>query len=253
MAAIQSTRSRAEPVNYLIAALAPADRSLILPHLELCELARGQVLFEPGDDVTHVHFPCNSTLVALVTIMRSGESAVAASIGREGAVGGVVSSGHLPAFGRAVVQTGGPAWRVRVSRLQDVKSRSITMRNLIARYADCLLAQVLESVACNALHSLEARCARWMLTCSDRTDSDVLPLTQEALANMLGASRPYVSRALGLMEDQGILVPGRGRITIVDRAKLEKVACECYTNVREHYETVLAGIYPDEDASEIAS
>lgn len=253
MTATRSSRSRTEPLNYLITALSPGDRMLIAPHLEQVELARGQVLFEPGDEVTHVHFPCDTAMVSLVTIMRTGETAVAATIGREGAVGGVVSSGHLPAFGRAVVQSAGPAYRVRVTRLQEAKAKSIGMRNLLTRYADCLLAQVLESVACNALHSLEARCARWMLCCCDRTGTDVLPLTQEALAHMLGASRPYVSRALGLMEAQGMVMPGRGRITIVDRAKLEKTACECYVNVREHYATVLGAVYPEEDAAGLAS
>ena len=120
--------------------------------------------------------------------MRDGRSAEVATVGREGAVGGVVSSGFLPASTNAVVQIGGPVLRLDALRLQEVKRSSPALRNLFTHYADCLLAQVLQSVACNALHPIESRCLRWLLTFQDRLGTPVLPVTQEMLAEMLGVS-----------------------------------------------------------------
>ncbi|WP_298955040.1 Crp/Fnr family transcriptional regulator [uncultured Methylobacterium sp.] len=229
--------------NLLLDALRAEDRALLLPHLEPVECRRGEVLFEVGQDVEMISFPCGATVTTLVVTMRDGRSAETATIGREGAIGGVVSQGYLPAFSRAVVQIGGPVLRLEAARLQAVKRTSPLMRNLFTRYSDCLLAQVLQSVACNALHPIEQRCARWLLTLQDRLDTDTLPITQEMLAERLGVQRTYLTRVLKMLQQQGLIAVGRGRITIRDRADMEKASCECHAVVKRHFEEVLGAVY----------
>ena len=160
-------------------------------------LRADEVLFHPGDDIEVVHFPCAATVVSLVAVLRDGRGAEAATIGREGAVGGIVSGGRKPAFCRATVQIAGPALRLEAAQLEGVKSRSASLRDGFARYADCLLAQLQQSVVCNAVHPLEARLARWLLTTHDRVGDAELRLTQDAMAEMLGARRTTVSPVAG--------------------------------------------------------
>ncbi|SFK31852.1 Crp/Fnr family transcriptional regulator [Methylorubrum salsuginis] len=229
--------------NLLLKSLRPEDRALLLPHLERVEYARGATLFAAGREVDFISFPLDQTVVTLLISMIDGRSAETATIGREGAVGGVVSNGGLPASTHATIQIAGPMLRMDSVRLQEAKRRSEHLRNLFTRYSDCLLAQVLQSVACNALHPIEERCLRWLLTLQDRLASDVLPITQESLAAMLGVQRTYLTRILRMLQQQGLIEVGRGRITIVDRAETEAVACECHACVKRHFETVLGAVY----------
>ncbi|ANY84795.1 Crp/Fnr family transcriptional regulator (plasmid) [Microvirga ossetica] len=230
--------------NRLLASLQPSDRSLLDQHLEAVTLYQGEVLFEPGDDVTRTYFPCASTMASLVVMMQTGRAAEAATIGREGALGGIVSSGYKPAFTRAEVQIPGPALRIETSRLEEAKERSATLRDLFSRYADALLAQIVQSVACNALHPLEARCCCWLLTTQDRVNSAEIPLTQEALAEMLGVQRTTVTSVARALRARGLIRYARGQITVVDRARLEEAACECHAAVRQHFDRVLPEIKP---------
>src|SRR4051794_29809532 len=140
--------------NFLLKALRDEDRALLAPHLERHAYQRGETLFEAGSEGSGISFPFDQTVAMLVVAMQDGRSAETATIGREGAVGGVVSNGCLPASTHAIVQIGGPVMRLDAVRLQEAKSRSPTLRNLFTRYSDCLLAQVLQSVACNALHPI---------------------------------------------------------------------------------------------------
>src|SRR5206468_5383402 len=137
-----------------------------------------------------------SSLISYLVILRDGRAIETALIGREGAVGGMVSQGRLPAFSRAEVQLGGPFFRIDLHDLEDAKSRSMTLRHLFARYADCLMAQVFQSVACNAAHSIEQRTAKWLLAAIERTGAPDVALTQEQLAAMLGVGRSYLSRVI---------------------------------------------------------
>ncbi|WP_375464230.1 Crp/Fnr family transcriptional regulator [uncultured Methylobacterium sp.] len=232
--------------NLLLRALQPADRALIAPHMEQAELARGVVLFDSGEPVSHVTFPCDRTVTTLVITMRDGRTAETATVGREGAVGGVVSQGYLPAYSRAVVQIGGPVLRLEAGRLQTAKHASRPLRNLFTRYSDCLLAQVLQSVACNALHPIEQRAAKWLLTLHDRLSSDVLPITQDVLAEMLGVRRTYLSGVLRGLHERRMIEVARGRVTILDRSALERAACECHGRVRRHFEDVLGAVHLDD-------
>ncbi len=229
--------------NRLLKALRDSDRALLAPHLERIAYAKGDVIFAAGTEVGAITFPCRQTVVTLLIAMHDGRSAETATIGCEGAVGGVVSDGRVPASTSAVVQIAGSALRLDAACLQQAKRRSPSLRSLFTRYSDCLLAQVLQSVACNALHPIEARCLRWLLTLQDRIDDAVLPVTHEQLAAMLGVQRTYLTRILSTLQAQGLLLAGRGRITVLDRAAMEEAACECHGAVRRHYETVLGAVH----------
>jgi CRP-like cAMP-binding protein len=225
--------------NGLLAAMPAIDRAMLEPHAKFVELARGQVLFEPEDDVVITHFPLTGTMAALVVVLEDGGTAEGASIGREGAIGGIVSAGHKPAFARAVTQIAGSAFRIETARIEIAKQRSSAVRDLFSRYADALLAQVLQSVVCNAFHPMRQRLARWLLTTQDRIASTELPLTQEYLAQMLGVHRSTVIRVARSLHDDGVIRNARGRLTVVNRAKLEKASCECYGAVARHYARIL--------------
>jgi CRP-like cAMP-binding protein len=230
--------------NQLLRFLPKAAIEFIAPHLERVPLTHGQSLFEPGDDVTHAHFPLGGAVVALVLPMRDGRVIEAATIGREGAIGGIVSLGSKPAYARAAVQIPGEAMRVSVARLEAAKRAAPRAHDVLVRYADCLTAQVLQAVACAALHPLEARCARWLLMTHDRLQQTELPLTQEALSEMLGVARTYVTRIARELQRQGAISYRRGTIRILSRSQLEHTACECYVSVRQHFDRILPGLYP---------
>jgi CRP-like cAMP-binding protein len=229
--------------NLLLSALRLPDLALLKPHLELRDYARGEALFEAGEDVGFISFPLGQCVAALVIGLQDGRAVETATVGREGAIGGVVSQGSLPAFSRAVVQVPGSVLRIEAVVLQQIKQTSPGLRNLMTRYSDCLLAQVLQSVACNASHTIEARCARWLLSLQDRLDTDVLPITHEVLAELLGVQRSYLSRALRTLQQQGLIQVRRGRIIIVGRRAVEDAACECHGAVKRHFEVVLGAVY----------
>lgn len=230
--------------NQILRLLPRSAQESLLPVLERVELTRDHSLFEPGDDVTHAYFPAGSTVVALVLPMRDGRTVEAATIGREGAVGGVVSLGLNPAFARASVQISGSAFRIALPRLETAKIASPKIHDLLSRYADCLTAQLLQSVGCAALHPLEARAARWLLMTHDRLQEPDLPLTQEAMAEMFGVARTYVTRIVSSLVERKAVSLRRGVVRIEKRAALEQVSCECYSQVRNHFGRVLPGLYP---------
>ncbi len=229
--------------NLLLEALDAADRARLAPHAERREVRRGDMLFRAGDDVSHVTFPAHHCVVTLVVPLMDGKSVETATVGREGAMGGVVSHGYLPAFGQAVVQVGGPVIRIDAARLSEAKQASKGIRDLFVRYADCLLAQVLQSVACNAAHTIERRCLRWLLTLQDRIGTPELPVTHELLADMLGVRRAYLTEVLGRMQRDRLITIGHGRITLPDRERAEAGSCECHAAVRKHFEEVMGAVY----------
>jgi len=233
------TRAIVRRANRLLAALSGRDFAVLQPHLELVDLPRGKVLFEPGDDVITTYFPCHRTMVSLLIVTRDGREVEAATIGREGAVGGIVSEGHKPAFGRAMVQIGGEALAIPTSHLEAAKTGSPRFGDLFSRYADALLAQMMQSVACNALHRTEERCARWLLATQDRAGDKLVHLTQESMAEMLGVQRTTVTAVTGVLQERGLIRTHRGRVEILDRPGLERAACECYRAVEDHFARLL--------------
>jgi hypothetical protein len=229
--------------NLLLDAVSDPDLALISPHLEWITYARGDTAFEAGAAVTHVIFPCRDTVLALVVTTRDGRTAETANIGHDGAAGALVGGGRVPAFAKGMVQIGGPALRLKADRLEEAVGRSASLRDLFVRYADCFVAQLLQTAACNALHPIEQRCLRWLLTIQDRIEGDTLPITHELLAAMLGVQRTYLTRILRVLQNQGLIRVGRGRITVVDRAAVSASACECHARLRTRYETVLGTVY----------
>ena len=237
--------------NRLLSTFSPADRQLIEGAATVVELQRGDVLVDAGGVVSATHFPAAGTVVALVIGIADGRTVEVATIGKEGAVGGIVSGGKAPAFARAVCQIPGSALKVDLKAIEAAKTRSAHVRDLFSRYSDALLAQVMQSVACNAFHPLDARCCRWLLTAQDRAGGDDIPLTQEYLAEMLGVQRTTVSVVARTLQDQGLIRYRRGTIQILDRSQVERRACECYGNVESHFRQVLPEMKPQKivDAS----
>lgn len=229
--------------NLLLQALDGRDRGLLARWLEPREVRRGDLLFRVGEDVSHVTFPLHRSIVTKLVTLRDGKTVETATVGHEGAIGGVVSNGYIPAFSQAVVQVGGTVLRIEAERLQQAKASSHALRDLFVRYSDCLVAQLLQSVACNAVHSLEQRCLRWLLTLQDRLGTPELPVTHEVLAEMLGVRRAYLTEVLGRLRREGLVEIGRGQLTLVDRPGAERAACECHGNVRRHFAEVLGAVY----------
>jgi hypothetical protein len=224
--------------NQLLSTFSPEYRSLIEPFAEAVELVLGERVQTRGNDVEWTYFPYGTTMISLVVSLQDGRAIEVASIGREGAVGGIVSCGHAPAFGDAVVQVGGPAIRVAMKALENAKSRSGFIANIFCRFSDYLLAQVQQSVACNTFHSIQQRAARWLLTAQDRA-GDRIELTQEALAGLLGVQRTTVNAVVGSLQDEGLISARRGRVVVLDRAGLRRRSCECYDAVERHFSDII--------------
>jgi Crp-like helix-turn-helix domain len=234
------------PLNNLLRRLNDADFALMEPHLVAAEAAPNDVLYSPGDDVEIVHFPCGQSLVSYMVTNEDGRDVETILIGREGAVGGIVSQGFLPAYTRITVKFAGPFVRMPVSKLDAAKTKSRTLNNVFARYADCMLAQIFQSTACNAIHSIEQRTAKWIISAMERTDGEeVVPLTHEQLATLLGVGRSYTSRVIQTFKAEGTLETRRGSILVRNRDVLRNRSCRCNEAVKAHFDEVLRGVYPD--------
>ena len=223
--------------NRLLAALDSADFALLESRLGRVSLRQGQVLQQQEELVERVYFPLEG-VISLVSVMASGEVVETATIGREGTLGAFGGLGQWRAFSRASVQIPGTAAAMTVDSFQLAASQSVGLRNLILRYKEAQLAQVQQTAACNALHDLEQRLARWLLQLLDRVDNDVLPLTQEVIAQMLGVRRSSVTDVAGAIQKRGLIRYHRGRIDVTDRAGLEEAACECYRAIHRRTEAV---------------
>ncbi|HEY5410148.1 MAG TPA: Crp/Fnr family transcriptional regulator [Caulobacteraceae bacterium] len=202
-------------------------------------LDKGALLYEPGDDVDLIYFPHNA-VISLMTLMQSGEAIESATVGREGAVGLSASVYPRQSLSRAIVQVAGSASRIPAAQLHQACKQSERLRFLVDRHAEALFAHAIQSVACNALHSVEARFCRWLLCCHDRIDSDRVSLTQEFLADMLGVQRTTVTVVARTLQAAGLIRYSRGVVDILDRAGLEAITCECYGAVRRNYERLLS-------------
>jgi len=237
------------PFNNLLRRLSDSDFGLIAPHVTRDVAKANDLLYNPGDDVEIVHFPCGPSLVSYIVPNEDGSDVEAILVGREGAVGGIVSEGYLPAYTRIMVKFGGPFVRLRVGKLNAAKAKSTTLRNVFARYSDCLLAQMFQSTACNAIHSVEQRTAKWIISAMERTEGDnVVMLTHEQLGALLGVSRSYTSRVIETFKAEGVLETRRGAILVRNPEALRIRACLCNESVKNHFEEVLRGVYPTEEA-----
>jgi CRP-like cAMP-binding protein len=228
--------------NRLLAALEPDDFACLEPHLQIMNLEQDQVLHEAGDTFRHAYFP-HDTVVALVAVLKDGRSAEMAVYGHEGVIGLIGSMVTGQSFGRYVVQTPGTASRIDMERMREVISSRPKVLQLVLRFGEAMMARVLQNVACNAVHSVEERCCRWILSVHDRLDRDTLPLTHEFLADMLGVQRSTISTITRALQQAGLIKQGRGHITVADRAGLEAATCECYGTVRGRFERLLPHTY----------
>jgi CRP-like cAMP-binding protein len=224
--------------NRLLSALEPEDFAWLEPHLEMVDLPKGKVIYKAGDAIGYTYFPHN-TFVSLVTVLKDGGSVEVAVFGRESALGFVSALISRRSFGQYIVQVAGTASRISIERLHQTIGARPKVRHLLLRFTEAMLAQSLQSVACNAVHSVEARCCRWILSTRDRMDQDTLPLTHELLAEMLGVQRSTVSSITRSLQMSGLIRQGRGVITITDQAGIEETACECYEVIRQSFERLL--------------
>lgn len=224
--------------NRLLAALNAEDSGQLAPHLTQLDLEKGRLLYDPGDPITTVYFPHDS-VVSLLTLMENGEAIETATIGREGALGLQAAAAPRESLSRAIIQVPGRALRAPAALLQDLWKRSAPFRDLVDRHNEAVYATAIQSVACNALHSVEARFCRWLLTCHDRIDSDTVNLTQEFLADMLGVQRTTVTAVARVLQAKNLIRYRRGIVDILDRQGLETGACECYGSVRRTYGRLL--------------
>ena len=223
----------------LLARLAPADYQALLPRLEPIACARGTVLYEPDVPLSHVYFP-HSSVCSIIRIMADGRRVEVGTTGHEGMAGLPVFLGVETMPFQCVVQIAGSAWRMRASALREVVAGSAALHTLLQRYTQYLYDQTAQSVACNRLHSIDERCARWLLMTHDRVGlASRFALTQEFLAIMLGVRRASVSVAAESLQRDGRIRYHRGSITVIDRAGLESAACECYGSDRADYERLL--------------
>jgi CRP-like cAMP-binding protein len=229
---------RAFSGNQLLASMPMESRALLEPSGIVIELERDSIIHPRGTPVTASYFPFGPTMISFVVDLSGGRSIEVASIGSEGAVGGIVSCGHAPTFAKAKVQIGGPALQIPLGVLEDAKMRSGHIRNIFCRFSDYLLSQVMQSVACNNFHTIEQRAARWLLTAQDRA-GDRIQLTQEDLAGLLGVQRTTVNAAVRILQDEELITIRRGAIQVLDRAGLKRLACECYGAVRQHFTDVI--------------
>ena len=227
----------AEPRNQnrLLRALTASDYALIVPQLQRVAFAAGETISNAHARPRHVYFP-ETAVLSLVVSMQDGGTVEAATVGNEGIAGVSAFLGTGTMNSRCIAQIAGDAQRLPASALSQAVAESPALDLLLRRYAQAFLNQLAQSVACNRLHSIDQRCARWLLMTHDRVGGgDTFDLTQEFLSYMLGVRREGVSAASSALQDDGIIRYRRGHISVLDRPALERASCECYSETRSDY------------------
>jgi CRP-like cAMP-binding protein len=227
--------------NHLIAVLPVNEWSRLSPCFELVYMPLGMVLYESGGQLDHVYFP-TTAIVSLLYVMEDGASAEIAIVGKEGMVGVALFMGGQTMPNRAVVQSAGDAYRLKGTLLKQEFGRAGAIQRLLLRYTQALLTQMAQTAVCNRHHSVEQQLCRWLLLSLDRLPTNVLTMTQELIANMLGVRREGVTAAAGNLQDAGLISYNRGIITVLDRPGLEAVCCECYQVVKTEFDRLLPEI-----------
>ncbi|MGB9181868.1 MAG: Crp/Fnr family transcriptional regulator [Pyrinomonadaceae bacterium] len=229
----------ADPVfNRLLAALPIEEYERLRPSLEHVSFALGEVVYESGGQLEHVYFPTTS-IISLLYVMENGSSAEMGLAGNEGVIGIALFMGGGTMPNRAVVQSAGRAVRMKARALQTEFALGSKFQQLLLRYTQALITQISQTAVCNRLHAVEQQLCRWLLLSHDRVQADELVMTQELIADMLGVRREGVTVAAGQLQDAGAISYVRGRIKILDRQKLEAIACECYKVVKDEFDRLL--------------
>ena len=220
--------------NGLIASLPATELQRWVPHLEAVEFQLGQVLYESGRTLAYAYFP-TTAIVSLLSVMENGASAEIAVVGREGVVGISLFMGGESTTSRAVVQSAGAGFRMRAKVIKEEFNRSAPVMHLLLRYTQALITQMAQTAVCNRHHSLDQQLCRLLLLSLDRLQGSELLMTQDLIANMLGVRREGVTAAALKLQKAGIIQYARGHITVLDRAGLEVLTCECYAVVQKEY------------------
>jgi CRP-like cAMP-binding protein len=218
--------------NFLLNSLSAAVRQRLFPHLKLVELPVGAVLYESGASMRHIYFPADS-IIALLYVLENGASAEIALVGNDGAIGISMFMGGESTTSRAVVQSAGSAYRLTGARLKREFERHGELMVMLLRYTQSLITQMAQTAVCNRHHSVDQQLCRWLLLSLDRLSANQLVMTHELIANMLGVRREGITDAAGRLQKQGVIRYSRGRITVLDRAALEELCCECYSVVKK--------------------
>jgi CRP-like cAMP-binding protein len=224
--------------NHLLAAFPAAERGRLFPQLELEPMPLGKVLYEAGDVLRHVYFPTDA-IVSLLYVLDDGASAEISIVGNDGLIGIALFMGGETTSSRALVQSAGFAYRLSGQELKDEFHRNGDVQVLLLRYTQALITQMAQTAVCNRHHSVDQQLCRWLLLSLDRLPSNQLAMTQELIANMLGVRREGVTEAAGKLEKLGVIRYARGRITVLDRPKLEQLCCECYAVVKKESDRLL--------------
>ena len=238
---MQTATNQQPELNHLFRALPKDARERVFPALELVQMPLGHVLYESGDTLRHVYFPINS-IVSLLYVMANGASAEIAIVGNEGIVGIALFMGGETTPNRAIVQSAGAAYRLRGDYLKQEFARSGPLQHLLLRYTQALLTQMSQTAVCNRHHSVDQQLCRWLLLSLDRLSSNILLMTQELIANMLGVRREGVTEAAGKLQARGLIQYRRGQITVLDRPGLEHASCECYAVVKKEFDRLLPDV-----------
>ncbi len=224
--------------NHILAALPAADLARLSVGIEPAQMPLGRVLYESGDKMRHVYFPTTS-IVSLLYVMENGASAEIAIVGNEGVVGISLFMGGETTPSRALVQSAGQAFRVPSTVLKEEFRRGGALQHVLLRYTQALITQMSQTAVCNRHHSVEQQLCRWLLMSLDRLATNELTMTQKLIANMLGVRREGVTESAGRLQKLGLIEYHRGRITVLDRAGVEKQACECYQVVKKEFNRLL--------------
>ena len=224
--------------NHLLKALPENVLARLLPHLEPAEMPLGRVLYESGGPLRHVYFPTTS-IVSLLYVLEDGASAEIAIVGNEGVLGISLFMGGETTPSRAVVQSEGQGFRLEARLLMEEFNAAGPMMRLLLRYTQALITQMAQTAVCNRHHSVDQQLCRWLLLSLDRLPGNKLVVTQELIANMLGVRREGVTEAAGKLQAAGLIEYSRGKITVLDRKRLEKRVCECYAVVKGEYDRLL--------------
>ena len=234
-AAVQSPKE-----NLLLAAMPEADYKALTPSLERVAMPLGQAVYESGGPQGYVYFP-TSSIVSLLYVLADGATAEIAVTGNEGLVGIALFMGGETTPSRAVVQSAGQGYRLSAKLLKQEFERGGPLQHLLLRYTQALITQMTQTAVCNRHHSVDQQLCRWLLLSLDRLPGNKLVMTQELIANMLGVRREGVTEAAGKLQAEGLIEYSRGKITVVDRERLEARVCECYSVVKREYDRLLPG------------
>lgn len=224
--------------NQLFGAFEPGARSRILSHMRPVTLKLGTIVCEAGGILEHAYFP-EGCVLSLLTVLENGSAIECANIGREGAFGLFAAMYSRVSFNQCVVQLQGPMIRCPIEPLRYEFQNSEHIRDLFVSYSETLLSQVMQTVACNSLHSVEERVCRWLLMMHDRAEGEPLTYTHEFLAHILGANRTSITVAAQSLQNAGLISYRRGTMQVLDRAGLEKASCECYAVVKARFDAFL--------------